>query len=371
MTPLLEETIIALAKISFVLGLVFGFAVLLTWAERKQPALMQDRLGANRAPILGLRLWGLFHSIAETLKLIFKEDFIPPKGLKFAFHFAPVITLFPALVTFAVIPFGNQLEIGGRIILLQILNLNIGVLFLLAFGGLAVYGIMLGGWSSNNKYSLLGGMRAMAQTISYEVVIGLSIIGPVMVFGTLELGNMVRMQNQLLFGWLPMWGVAVQPLAFLIFLPAAIAETKRIPFDLPESESEIIGFNLEYSGMRWGMFFLGEFIELVVLAVLLTTLFFGGYHVPYLYDSFEVSGTGGFIFPWGRMIPLSDIWVVVLRIGAFAAKIAFFLWLQLLVRWTMPRFRYDQLMRVGWKILIPLAFLNIALTGIVLLVLQL
>jgi NADH-quinone oxidoreductase subunit H len=367
---LFAEIVIGLVKIAFVLALVFTFAVLLTWAERKQPALMQDRLGANRAPILGLRLWGLFHSIAETFKLIFKEDFIPPSGVQFAFRFAPVITLFPALITFAVIPFGNQIEIAGRVILLQVLNLNIGILFLLAFGSLAVYGIVLGGWASNNKYSLLGGMRAVAQTVSYEVAIGLSIIGPIMVFGTLELGNMVRMQNQLLFGWLPMWGVVVQPLAFLIYLPAAIAETKRTPFDLPEGESEIIGFNLEYSGMRWGMFFLGEFIELVVLAGLMTTLFFGGYHIPYLYDSFEMLGGGGFVFPWGAMIPLPDIWVVILRIGAFAAKIAFFLWLQLLVRWTMPRFRYDQLMRVGWKMLIPLALVNIALTGIVLLVLQ-
>ncbi|MFH1009707.1 MAG: complex I subunit 1 family protein [bacterium] len=370
MVLLIEEMAIALAKISFVLALVFGFAVLLTWAERKQPALMQDRLGANRAPILGLRLWGLFHSIAETFKLIFKEDFVPPSGLQFMFRFAPVITLFPALVTFAVIPFGNQIEFAGRTILLQVLNLNIGILFLLAFGSIAVYGIVLGGWASNNKYSLIGGMRAAAQTVSYEVAIGLSIIGPIMVFGTLELGNMVRMQNQLLFGWLPMWGVVLQPLAFLIYLPAAIAETKRTPFDLPEGESEIIGFNLEYSGMRWGMFFLGEFIELVVLAGLMTTLFFGGYHIPYLYDSFEMSSGGGFIFPWGATIPLSDAWVVILRIGAFAGKIAFFLWLQLLVRWTMPRFRYDQLMRVGWKMLIPIALLNIALTGIVLLVLQ-
>lgn len=367
---LLVEILIALGKISFVLAFVFGFAVVLTWAERKQPALMQDRLGANRAPIFGLRLWGIFHSIAETFKLVFKEDFIPPGAAKFAFHFAPVVALFPGLVTFAVIPFGNQIEIAGRVILLQVLNLNIGILFLLAFGSLGVYGIILGGWSSNNKYSLLGAMRASAHMISYEVAIGLSIIGPVMVFGTLELGQLVRMQNQLLFGWLPMWGVIVQPLAFLLFLPAGIAETKRTPFDMPESESEIIGFNLEYSGMRWGMFFLGEFIELVVLAGLITTLFFGGYHIPYLYDSFEASGIGGFIFPWGATIPLSDWWIVLLRIGAFAAKVAFFLWLQLLVRWTLPRFRYDQLMRVGWKILIPLALLNIALTGIVLLLLQ-
>ena len=364
---LIVEILIALGKIAFVLAFVFSFAILLTWAERKQPALMQDRLGANRAPIFGLRLWGIFHSIAETFKLVFKEDFIPPAASQFAFRFAPVVALFPVLLTFAVIPFGNQIEIGGRVILLQVLNINIGILFLLAFSSLSVYGIVLGGWASNNKYSLLGGMRAVAQTISYEVVIGLTIIGPVMVYGTLELGDMVLLQNKLLFGWLPMWGVVVQPLAFLLFLPAGIAETKRTPFDLPEGESEIIGFNLEYSGMRWGMFFLGEFIELVVLAGLIVTLFFGGYHVPYLYDSFELLGVGGFVFPWGATIPLADVWVVALRIGSFAAKIAFFLWLQLLVRWTLPRFRYDQLMRVGWKIMIPLALLNIALTGIVLL----
>jgi NADH-quinone oxidoreductase subunit H len=367
MTSLIAEMGIALAKIVFVLALVFTFAVLLTWAERKEPALMQDRLGANRAPILGLRLWGLFHSIAETFKLIFKEDFVPPSGLQVIFRLAPVISLFPVLVTFAVIPFGNQIEIAGRTILLQVLNLNVGILFLLAFGSIAVYGIVLGGWASNNKYSLLGGMRAVAQTVSYEVAIGLTIIGPVMVFGTLELGDMVRMQNHLLFGWLPMWGVVVQPLAFLVYLPAAIAETKRTPFDLPEGESEIIGFHLEYSGMRWGMFFLGEFIELVVLAGLMTTLFFGGYQIPYLYDSFEMAQGGGFYFPWGATILLPDAWVVILRIVAFCVKIAFFLWLQLLVRWTMPRFRYDQLMRVGWQMLIPLALANIALTGIVLL----
>jgi len=335
MTPLLEETIIALAKISFVLGLVFGFAVLLTWAERKQPALMQDRLGANRASILGLRLWGLFHSIAETLKLIFKEDFIPPKGLKFAFHFAPVITLFPALVTFAVIPFGNQLEIGGRIILLQILNLNIGVLFLLAFGGLAVYGIMLGGWSSNNKYSLLGALRGAAQMISYELSLMLAVLSVVLVTGSLNLREIVEQQRALVD-----WNVWTQPLAFVLFTIAMFAETNRHPFDFAECEPELVGgFHTEYSAMRFALFFLGEYCAMTIMAALNTTLFWGGPSIPFWPEA-----------PW------------LLGVGSFAVKTAFFLVFFIWVRWTYPRFRYDQLMRLGWKVLLPLAVVQFLVT---------
>jgi NADH-quinone oxidoreductase subunit H len=361
---------IILAKIAVVFGGVMTGALVLTWAERKQSALIADRIGANRAAILGIKLWGLINSFADALKLIFKEDFVPPKGLRFLHAIAPVFAMFPVFVTFAVLPFGPPITIAGREIPLQILNLDVGVLFILAFGSIAVYGTMLAGWASNNKYSLIGGMRGSAQMISYEIVLGLSLIGPVLVYGTLNPATMVAAQNELLWGWLPKWGVFVQPLAFLLFLPAAMAETKRAPFDLPEGESEIIGFATEYSGMRWGMFFLGEFAEIVVLASVLATVFFGGYQVPFLFGGSEVAGQPGFHFPGGAYWAVAEWGVVVLRILSFGLKVAILMFLQMQIRWTYPRFRYDQLMRVSWREMMPVALLNIAITAVVVLLLK-
>ena len=348
------------------IGIITG-AFVLTWAERKQSALISDRIGANRAAILGIKLMGLVNSVADALKMIFKEDFLPPKGLRFLHAAAPVFAMFPVFMTFAVLPFGPTITVGDKVIPLQILQLDIGVLYLLAFGSIAVYGVMLAGWASNNKYTLIGGMRASAQMISYELILGLSLIGPILVYGSLDPGVMATAQNEYLWGWIPKWGIIVQPIAFLLFLPAAMAETKRAPFDLPEGESEIIGFATEYSGMRWGMFFLGEFAEIVVLAAVLATVFLGSYQVPFLFDGSERLGMAGFHFPWAAYLPIAEWAVVALRILSFGAKVLILMWLQMQIRWTYPRFRYDQLMRVSWREMMPIALLNIAVTAFIVL----
>jgi NADH-quinone oxidoreductase subunit H len=354
------ETIILLVKIWAVLLTLVSLAALMTWVERKESAVMQDRIGANRADILGFRVIGLFQVMADGLKMFFKEDFVPPGGNRILHFLGPVLAFFPAMVTFAVIPFGSELHLGSLEIPLQIARLNIGYLYILAFGAFTFYGIVLAGWSSNNKFSLLGGLRAAAQMISYEVALGISLVGLVMIYGSLQLETIVHYQGQLLFGFLPAWGIFLQPLGFLLFMPAAMAETKRVPFDLPEGESEIIGYYTEYSGLKFGLFYFAEFVEIIVVAALVSTLFFGGYQIPWLYET-------GFRFPWGGEWALPNLIIVILRLGAFFVKIAFFAWLQVLIRWTLPRFRYDQMMRLCWKGLLPLAVLNVLITGLILL----
>jgi NADH-quinone oxidoreductase subunit H len=360
-------------KAALVLGVVLNLAGTLGWIERKSSALIQDRIGANRASIFGFAGLGLVNTlIADPLKFLTKEDFIPPSGDKFLHTLAPCMALFPALVTFAVIPFGDVLNLGGRTINLQVANINIGILYVFAMGSLGVYGIVIGAWASNNKFSMLGGIRGSAQMISYEIAMGLSVIGVLMVYGTLELQEIARGQSALMrdllptwlgflqpaIGWLPAWGIFLQPLAFLLFFTAAVAETKRIPFDLPEGESELVaGYHVEYSGGKFLMFFAGEFAEIVTAAGLVTTLFFGGWQVPYLLRD-------GFHFPWGATLLLPHLAVVLLQVGAFALKVVFFCWLQILLRWSVPRFRYDQVMRLGWKMLLPLALINVAVTAV-------
>jgi NADH-quinone oxidoreductase subunit H len=277
-----------------------------------------------------------------------------------------------------VIPFGDVVVIGDRVINLQVANLNVGILYVFAMASLGVYGIVIGAWASNNKFSLLGGVRGSAQMISYEVAMGLSVMGILMVYGTLDLQEIARGQGasigELLppaltflkpvIGWVPAWGIFLQPLGFLLFFTAAIAETKRIPFDLPEGESEIVaGYSVEYSGGKFLMFFAGEFAEIVVAAALAATLFFGGWQVPYLMRD-------GFHFPWGTVWLLSQAAVVLMQVAAFAVKVVFFCWLQILIRWTVPRFRYDQVMRLGWKMLLPLALVNVVVTAIVIVAVQ-
>ena len=352
-------------KSLLVLFMVLNLAGVLGWVERKGSALIQDRIGANRASVLGFAGLGLINTmVADPIKFLTKEDFIPPKGDKILHTLAPCLALFPALVTFAVIPFGDVLTIGDHVIDLQVANLNVGILYIFAMASLSVYGIVIGAWASNNKFALLGGVRGSAQMISYEVAMGLSVIGILMVYGTLELQEIARAQGGLLFGWLPAWGVFLQPVAFLLFFTAAIAETKRIPFDLPEGESELVaGYHVEYSGGKFLMFFAGEFAEIVTAAALTTTLFFGGWQVPFLMRD-------GFHLPWGGTFPLPQLAVAVLQVGAFTLKVVFFCWLQILVRWSLPRFRYDQVMRLGWKMLLPLALLNVFVTAIVILVWQ-
>ncbi len=358
------ELSIITAKVVLVLFMVLNLAGIMGWVERKGSALIQDRIGANRASVFGFAGLGLVNTLlADPIKFLTKEDFIPPGGDRLLHTLAPCLALFPALVTFAVIPFGDVLVIGDRVINLQVANINVGLLFLFAFASLGVYGIVIGAWASNNKFSLLGGVRGSAQMISYEIAMGLSVMGILMIYGTLELQAIVRGQGTLLWGWLPAWGVFLQPVAFILFFTAAVAESKRVPFDLPEGESEIVaGFHTEYSGGKFLMFFAAEFAEMVTAAALITTLFFGGWQVPYLMRD-------GFYFPGGATLLLPQLLVVLMQVAAFTIKVFFFSWLFILLRWTLPRFRYDQVMRLGWKMLLPLALINLMVTAAVIVML--
>ncbi len=345
----------------FFLGGILNLAGLLTWVERKQSAVMQDRIGANRAWIVfpkwlfplnwlvaPLNHLGLFHALADAVKMFVKEDFVPRGADKVLFNLAPVISVTFALLAFAAIPFGDVLQIGDRVINLQVADINVGLLFIFAMMSLGVYGVILAGFSSNSNYAYLGGMRAASQMLSYEITMGISIMGLVISYGTLSLQEMVRAQGGYFFGWLPAWGIFVQPLAFILFMTAGLAETKRVPFDIPEGESEIIGYFVEYSGMKFGMFFLTDLIETCLIACLMTTFFFGGWQVPYI-----------------EKLGWPHYGVVAAQILAFMLKVAFFNWLFMAIRWTLPRFRYDQLMHLGWKILFPAALVNVLITSII------
>jgi NADH-quinone oxidoreductase subunit H len=361
------DLIAAAIPVAFIMFVVLNFGGLLTWVERKQSAIMQDRIGANRASILGFRVLGLLHPLADALKMLTKEDFMPARADRLLFKLAPFVSVFFALTAFASIPFGDTLHLFGRDIPLQAVTLNVGILYVLAMLSLGIYGLMMAGWASANNYALLGGQRAAALMISAEIAIGASIMGVVMVYGSLDLQEIARGQGQPLlprfFGsWIPAWGILTQPLAFVLFLTAGIASSKRIPFDTPEGESEIIGYFVEYSGMKYGMFAMADFLETVLVAGLTTALFFGGWQVPYLQAT-------GFVFPWGASIALPHLAVVGLQVGAFLFKVVVLIWFLMLIRWTLPRFRYDQAMRLGWLGLFPLSILNIVLTAIVLLAL--
>ncbi len=325
--------------VGFVMFVVLNFGGLLTWVERKQSAIMQDRIGANRAfiPVFGfrIRILGLLHPLADALKMLTKEDFPPARADKLMFKLAPFVSVFFGLAAFATIPFGDTLQILGREIQLQAVTLNVGILYVLGMISLGVYGLMMAGWASANNYALLGGQRAAALMISAEVAIGASIMGVVMVYGSLNMQDIARGQGQ--------------PL-----LP------QLIPFDTPEGESEIIGYFVEYSGMKFGMFAMADFLETVVIAGMTTALFLGGWQVPYLQAS-------GFVFPWGATVALPHLAVVGLQVGAFLTKVVVVIWFLMLIRWTLPRFRYDQAMRLGWLALFPLSVLNILVTGLVLL----
>jgi NADH-quinone oxidoreductase subunit H len=355
------DFLIVLVKVLLVLFALLSLAGLLTWAERKQSAVMQDRIGPNRANLGRITALGLLHPLADGIKMITKEDFIPEGAHRTLHTLAPAAAMFPALVVFAVIPFGDVVYLFGREIPLQVANLNVGIVYIFAVSSLAVYGTMLAGWASNNNYALLGGLRASSQMISYELSMGLSILGLLMIYQSAQLEVIVRQQGELLWGFLPMWGIFLQPLAFCLFLAAALAENKRVPFDLPEGESEIIGYFVEYSSMKFGMFFLAEFVEIIIVAGLTTTLFFGGWQVPYLQAD-------GFHWPFALGMWALPHWLVVcMQVGAFSLKVLLGCWILLVVRWTLPRFRYDQVMRLGWKVLLPLALVNLLVTAIVVL----
>src|SRR3989338_8903920 len=366
-----EDILIKCILAAVFLGVVLNLAGLLTWVERKQSAVMQDRIGANRAWIEFKPWWlrplnwilrplnvlGLFHSLADAVKMFVKEDFIPEGADRFLHTLAPIISVVFALLAFAAIPFGDVLRLGARSINLQVADVNAGLLFIFAMMSLGVYGVMLAGFSSNNNYAYLGGMRAASQMLSYEITMGISIMGIVLSYGTLSLQEIVRHQGHYFFGVIPAWGIFVQPLAFVLFMVAALAETKRVPFDLPEGESEIIGYFVEYSGMKFGMFFLTDLVETVLVACLATTFFLGGWQVPFLMRD-------GFHFANGVVWPLAQ-WVVAgLGVASFMVKVALFNFIFMAIRWTLPRFRYDQLMHLGWKILFPLSLANVIVTAV-------
>jgi NADH-quinone oxidoreductase subunit H len=358
---MLVDLIITLVKILFVFAVTVGFfAPVLTWVERKQSALMQDRIGANRADIMGFTALGLFHIIADALKMFTKEDFIPDGANKVLHTMSPIIALVPALLTFAVVPFGGQYTLFDTEVNLVISDLDVGLLFVFAIASLATYGYVIAGWSSNNNWSLLGSMRTASQMISYEVTMGLTIIGVLMVYESMKLTEIGAIQENF---W--MWGIFLQPVGFIMFLTASIAENKRIPFDAPEAESELVaGYFTEYSGLKFGMFFMAEFIEMVTIGAIMTILFLGAWHIPFLTTAtllswFDFLGTTG-----------SNLVVMLIHIGVFFGKVVFFIWLQMIIRWTLPRFRYDQIMKLGWKILLPLSLANILVTGLVILALN-
>jgi NADH-quinone oxidoreductase subunit H len=312
-----------------ILGLTVGFAYV-TLYERKVLAWMQVRIGPNRAGP-----WGLLQPVADAFKLIFKEELIPSQADKFLFVLAPVITMIPALIITGVVPWGPPITIGGREITLQIANINLGALYILTVTSISIYGITLAGWSSNNKYATMGGLRATAQMVSYELALGLSFVGPILIAGSMNMTDIVNAQKGL-------WFIVLQPLGAVIYLMAAIAEVNRAPFDMPEAEQELVaGYHTEYSGMKFALFFMAEYIKMIAISMIGASLFLGGYWGP-----------GVEAHPW-----LGPLYLFI--------KVAGLLFVLIWLRATLPRIRYDKLMAFGWKVLFPLALLNVMITALV------
>ena len=325
---------IVIILIIFIITLVA--AMYSTYMERKVAAGIQDRIGPDRAGP-----WGIFQPLADGGKMFFKEDFIPGKSEKWLFILAPGLAMFTACMTGAIIPWGGTLTLFGETFNLQIANIDIGILYIMGFVSIGVYGIMIGGWASNNKYSLYGAVRASSQMISYELAMGLAILAVVMTTGSLNLGDIVEAQKG------GQWNVFYQPLAFLLFIVCAFAECNRAPFDMAECESELIGgYHTEYSSMKLGFFLFAEYINMFISSAVISVLFFGGYNFPFMHD-----------------LGLSANAITFIGVAVFFAKILFFIFFFMWVRWTLPRFRYDQLMQLGWKVLIPLAIINLMVTG--------
>ncbi len=325
-----------LVIIVFVITLVV--AMYSTYAERKIAAFLQDRIGPNRAGPLGI-----LQPLADGVKMFMKEEVIPGTSNKALFILGPAISILFSFLTGSVIPWGSSIKVMGTDYSLQIADVNIGILYLFGVVSMGVYGIMIGGWASNNKYSLLGAIRASSQMISYEVAMGLSIIALVMTTGTLSLNEIAAQQQ----GW--HWNVLIQPLGFLIFIICAFAETNRAPFDLPECETELVGgYHTEYSSMKLGFYLFAEYINMFISSAVIATFYFGGYNMPLI----------------GRLVQDQNA-LAIFGVVFLFMKIIFFIFCFMWVRWTLPRFRYDQLMNLGWKTLIPLSLLNIVLTGVV------
>lgn len=353
MSPQVFEIVVMAAKIGFIAFILLQMAPIMAWVERRGSAVLQNRSGPNRVGPLGILI-----SLCDALKFLWKEDKAPGHVDKFYYTLAPLLSVIPAFMTFAVIPFASSITLpAGQVINFQIANLDVGLLYILSISSLGVYAIIMAGWSSNNKFALLGSLRSSSQMISYELALGFSLVGALLVYNSVKLPDIVNQQAQAFVTFGPFaiqkWGVLLQPVGFIIFLTAIFAETNRLPFDLPEGESEIVaGYHLEYGAMKFALFMMAEMINMFVGSALAVTLFFGGYHglgwVP------EVLGLHGLTF---------DIVRIVCEIGAFMGKCAAFMWLFVWVRWTIPRFRFDQLMDLGWKVLLPIAIANVIVTA--------
>lgn len=333
----MNEVLVWFIKASVIYGGLIGAAALMTLAERKLSAWMQYRHGPNR-----VGPWGLLQPLADGIKFIFKEEVVPEGANKWLFRLAPAMVAIPAMMTVAVIPFGGEVTLFGVTTKLSLVDLDIGAIYVVALAGLGVYGVILGGWASNSKYSLIGGLRASAQMISYELSLILAIMVVIVLSGSMDLREIVAGQDTgNPFSW-NVFAFPMGPIAFLLFVICSFAETNRHPFDFAECEPELVGgFHTEYSSMRFALFFLGEYCAMVVMACMTTTLFLGGSSIPFWHDA-----------PW------------FLELGAFFAKTSFFLFLFIWVRWTLPRFRFDQLMHLGWKVLLPVSLVNIFIAGL-------
>ena len=397
------DLIWAIIKIVLMFGFLINVGGLLTWVDRRQGAMIQDRVGPNRAVIkigkFELRIAGLLHTAADGVKFFFKEDFVPPKADKLLFAIAPILSLAPVLALCAVIPMGDtvcpqflsplaepdglfdwmrklpvvprygvcpsmtmELKNAAGVVRtvapveMAVAPLNVGILYVFAMAGQGIIGAAIAGWASDNKFSLMGALRAASQMVSYEVAMGLSLIGAMMIYGTVRLDDMVRWQSE------NAWGVFVQPVAFVLFFVAAVAEQKRIPFDLPEAESELVsGYFTEYSGMKFGMFYFAEYMEVVTSSMLLVTIFLGGWALPFFHrDGFTLAFGGDTLL----RLPISHLAMTGIGIVAFFGKTLIVCWFQAVVRWSLPRFRYDQLMKLGWRVLLPAALANVMVTGV-------
>ena len=324
-------------KVALVVVVLISTVPILTWVERRGSAFIQLRLGPNR-----VGPFGLLQPLADGIKFLFKEDVIPPHVYRTFYVAAPAIAFVAAVIAFGVIPFGGTLVLDGHPVPLVILDVDVGVLFLLAASGMGVFGIILAGWASNNKYSMFGGLRSSAQVISYELALGLAVVSVPIYAGTLRPTEIVEQQIG------GMWNVFPLFVGFVILLVSAFAETNRLPFDLPEAETELVsGYHTEYSSMKFSMFFMAEYINMITGSALVTTLFLGGYGLPFQQSLFE------------NMLGVQGNLLALLQLASFTAKVGFLLWLYVWVRWTLPRFRFDQLMHLGWKVLIPLALVHV------------
>ncbi|MCB0416324.1 MAG: NADH-quinone oxidoreductase subunit NuoH [Bdellovibrionaceae bacterium] len=346
---LTELSIVSIKTLLIYVAFIHVVPVMI-WVERKGAALIQDRPGPNR-----VGPFGLFQPIADAVKFLFKEDPVPKEVNRLLYNLGPFLILLPSSLIIAAIPVGDRVEIFGRDVLLQVADIDVALLFFLSISSLGVYGILFGGWASNNKYSLLGAMRSSSQVISYEIPIALAAANAVMFYGTFSLRQMVLQQEGVILGFLPNWGIWFQPIGFLVLFVALFAETNRLPFDLPESEAELVGgYHTEYGSMKFATFFMAEYINLATASALLVTLFFGGWHVPWLSDSWLLLKLG------------SQNLVALVQVSMFVAKVSVLLCIFVWVRWTVPRFRFDQLMHLAWGNLIPLGLANIIITAILL-----